>query len=503
MKPDFGKLITQKIDARLIAPLMMLVIILFTGHSCIDERISHDPSLRLSFSSDTVLFDTVFTTIGSSTQRMKVYNPNNKNLEISLIGLAKGENSPYRINVNGEQSATNRFTGVELRARDSLFIFVEVTIDPLASDAALLVKDSIIFLTNNHQQDVKLIAFGQDMEVLRNYHITADTTLNANKPYLIYGDLVVDSAKTLTLEAGCELYFHDKASLLVYGNLIADGTLEAPVLMRGDRRDMLYYNPRVPYAYRSNQWGGVLLFNKEGSHRLNHVVMNSGLVGIYFSNEDRNYRPKLEINNSRIHNFLKYGLVVQNGDVVVNNSEISNTGSYSVYLNGGNHRFVHCTIANYFNSSNLRVQPSGKEGNAAVMIMELNRIIPMQTFFGNCVIAGSSSNEFEILSRFDSSYKGLFSNSYIRKEKPEADNLMFKEVVWYNYADSLLFRNTFLDSAKMTYYNFVPDSLSPFRDMADVELAKDFPFDLHGNSRLADGKPDAGAYEWKPSTSED
>lgn len=463
--------------------------------SCIDEGISTDPSLKLAFSTDTLFFDTVFTSIGSSTAKIKVYNPNDKNLKISAVGLGKGSQSPYRLNLDGQLNANHQFTEIELRARDSMFVFVEVTVNPNNVNNPVFIKDSIVFLTNGNLQNIKLIAYGQDMEVLRNQTFKKDTVLGREKPYLVYGDLVVDTAKTLRLEAGCRLFFHDGASLVVYGNLIAEGTRGSPVLLRGDRTDRLFED--IPYNFVSNQWGGILLLNKEGHHKLDFVQMNSGYVGIFFSNNDRNYRPQLEISNSRIHNFLKYGLVVQNGNVKVTNSEISNTGSYSVYLNGGKHTFVHTTIANYFNSTNILMQPSGKEGNSAVMIMELNRIIPMETTFQNCIVSGSSSNEFEILSRFADQYNGTFSNSYLRKNEPNPIPAIFTDIKWYNETEPV-FVNSFFDRKKLIYYNFMPDSISPARDIGDYNVALQYPVDLNGNSRIQDGKPDAGAYEWQP-----
>ena len=282
---------------------------------------------------------------------------------------------------------------------------------------------------------------------------------------------------------------------MVYGNLIAKGTRDAPILLRGSRTGRLF--EEVPYNFVANQWGGVLLLNKEGRHEFDFIRMNSGFVGIFFSNSDRNYRPKLTISNSKIHNFLKYGLVVQNGDVEVSNTEISNTGAYTVYLNGGKHTFIHCTIANYFNSTNILMQPSSKEGNAAVMITELNRIIPMETKFLNCVVSGSSSSEFEILSRFGEQYHGTIQNTYIRGEKPDPIPSMYSGVRWYEPEDTV-FVNTYFNRDKLEYYNFELDSLSPARGMADIEISRLDSIDLNGNNRLEDGKPDAGAYEWIP-----
>ena len=465
--------------------------------SCVDESISADAGLKLDFSIDTLQFDTVFTTIGSSTSQIKVYNPNNKNVNISAIGLGMGASSPYRINVDGATNKNNQFTDIELRAGDSLFIFVEVTIDPLKTNAPVFVKDSIVFLTNSNHQDVKLLAYGQDMEILNNRIIHNDTTLTGEKPYLVYGDLVVDTAKTLTLAAGCRLYFHNQASMVVYGNLTANGTREQPVMLRGDRTDRIFTD--IPYNYVSNQWGGVLLLSEQGKHKLNFVTMNSGYAGVYLANQNRNERPTLEITNCRIHNFLKYGLVVQNADVLVANTEISNTGAYSVYLNGGKHTFIHTTIANYFNSTNVRIQPSSRENYAALMIMELNRIIPMETIFENCIISGSTTDEMDIMTRFSDQYHGRFSNSYIRRAKPENENAIFNQISWYdkNKRDTV-FVSTYLDSEKLIYYNFRPDSVSPARNIGSLEAAKKYPFDLSGNNRLEDNKPDAGAYEWQP-----
>ncbi|VBB47176.1 conserved exported hypothetical protein [uncultured Paludibacter sp.] len=463
--------------------------------SCVDESFSSDPSLKLKFSTDTLLFDTIFTTVGSSTSKIMVYNPNNKNLKISSIQLAGGTNSAYRLNVDGWNVKGNILKDIEIRAKDSLFIFVEVTIDPQATNAPTFIKDSIVFNTNNNLQNVKLISYGQNMEILRDRTILNDTTLTAEKPYLVYGNLIVDTAKTLTLAPGCRLYFHANSNLVVYGNLIADGTREKPILLRGDRTDRLF--EEVPYNYVSNQWGSVLLLNPEGNHKLNFVTINSGYAGIYFANDDRSKTPTLEITNCKIHNFLKYGLVVQNGNVNVGNTEISNTGSYSVYLNGGKHSFIQCTIANYFNSSNILLQPSSRESNVACMIMELNKIQPMETVFENCIISGNTTNEFEIMTRFPAQYHGTFKNCYIRKKEPNNVTSQFSNIRWYEKNDTV-FKNTYFDADKKLYYNFMPDSVSPARNIGSTDAALKYPYDLNGKNRFEDQQPDAGAYEWQP-----
>ncbi len=461
--------------------------------SCIDDEISNNPQYKLSFSADTVLFDTVFTTVGSSTQILKIYNKNSKNINISSLKLAGGENSFYHLNVDGEVKKSNIFNDIELRANDSLYVFVEVNIDPQNSNSPIFVKDSIVFNTNSNIQNVKLLSYGQDVEILHKTIFKNDTLLSNPKPFLVMDTLFVDSNKTLTLAEGTKMYFHNKTGLFVYGNLVANGTLEKPILLRGDRTDKIFEN--TPYNMVSNQWEGVFLLNPKGNHRLNYVTINSGYIGLFFINENRNFCPKMSLKNSRIHNFLKYGLCVRNGDVEVVNSEITNTGSYSVFLNGGKHSFIHCTIANYFNSTRIRIQPSDREQNSALVITDLNRVLPTETTFKNCIITGAKNNEFSLLSRFEKQFNADFSNCYIKKENPDSTLSYYKNVVWANYNDTV-FRNTVFGVDKKYYYNFSLDSVSPAREIGNIDVAKLYPLDINGKDRLKDGKPDAGASEW-------
>ena len=57
---------------------------------------------QLDFSLDTLVFDTDFTTIGSTTQQFKIYNNESKSINIEEIELMGGSNSPFRMNVDGE-----------------------------------------------------------------------------------------------------------------------------------------------------------------------------------------------------------------------------------------------------------------------------------------------------------------------------------------------------------------------------------------------------------------
>jgi hypothetical protein len=484
--------------------LFLLAIMLFGAFivlalpACQDEKFSSNPNHRLSFSLDTLSFDTVFTTIGSATSRIMVYNRNKRALNIEYIGLKHKGNSSFRLNVDGRIDAEQQFHNVEISANDSLYIFAEVTVDPTNVNSPVLIEDILSFRTNGVEQKLVFQAFGQDMELIKgNKHILNDTILSAEKPYLINGILSVEQGKTLTIPAGSKFYFHNNSYLIAFGNINADGTRENPILMRGDRLDKIMLDTPIPYNYVAGQWGGIHLYAGEGEHLFNYVNINSGDVGIYLRNENKNKRPKITISNCKIHNSLIYGLLLMNADAEVVNSEISNSSMQTVYLDGGSHTFIHCTIANYFNSGNANIQSESRSSDyPAVTIMDLTHSAPMNSNFLNCIISGSYENEFSLVTRFPEQYKGVFKNSYIRRGRP-IETGQFESIRWYEKGDTL-FVNTSADYVENNYYDFQLDSVSPARNIADMEIAKKYPLDMNGVNRIADGTPDAGAYQWTP-----
>ncbi|MFT5779822.1 MAG: hypothetical protein ACI837_002781, partial [Crocinitomicaceae bacterium] len=96
---------------------------------------------NLSFSADTVVFDTVFTTIGSTTKNFKFYNTDKRTVKIEQIELMGGTSSPFRINVDGLSGISH--TDIDVEGNDSLYVFVEVTLDVNASVNPMVIEDSI------------------------------------------------------------------------------------------------------------------------------------------------------------------------------------------------------------------------------------------------------------------------------------------------------------------------------------------------------------------------
>lgn len=439
-----------------------------------------------------------------------VHNRNNRALRISEIGLVPSATSSFfRVNVDGMTNAESFFRDIEIGARDSMHIFIAVNVAELGQDSALFIEDRLFFNTNGTMQYIVLETYGQDVEIFRGKTILNDTTLTANRPYIIRDTLRIADGATLTLEAGTRLFFHNNAALFVFGNLIAEGTAEKPIVMRGNRFDNINFARPVPYNLVAGQWNGLYLLGN-GNHRMHHVNINSADVGIYLSANTLSLvptpdeMPTLELSNSRIHNFLFHGLVALNANVTVANSVISNTASYTVYLNGGHHTFVHTTIANYFNSGVSAVQARNRDtSRPAVMIMNMDRSSPMKTVFLNSAIAGSISNEFSLATRFPHEYNGTFRNTYIKRNPLELPQ--FQDIRWYERGDTI-FKSTAMNINNNQYYNFEPDSISPLLRLADPNVM-DLPefarfnlrFDLNGNDRMESDRPAAGAFEFRAS----
>jgi hypothetical protein len=476
--------------------------------ACQREDFSTNPDLKLQFSTDTVSFDTVFTTIGATTHILKVYNRNDKPLKISRIHLENGANSFFKINVDGTGAANQQFADVEILAHDSIFIFLTVKIDPANQNNPILIDDKVIFSYNNNTQSVVLEAIGQDVELLRNFVVARDTTFSADKPYLIYDTLYIEQNATLTIPAGVRMYFHKSAAIVAAGSIHALGTREKPILMRGDRLDNINFSDvPLPYNFVSGQWGGIFILGEATENIFKNVFINSSEVGIFIYNEniDAEQMPYLQIENCKLTNFTFYGLFVFNANVTALNTEISNTGTYTLFLNGGTHTFVHSTIANFYGAN----QPSTREKETVAALINDTEKITINgqeiqisrsvTNFYNSVIMGSMETELEVITKEPEIYIGRFENNFIRrKEVYNYDNYLNNS--WYGESDKVFANSDFkwTKDEKITC-DFRLDSVSPARNIADITFVNlyNLQFDIYGNPRTADGKPDAGAYEWQ------
>src|SRR6187402_1742724 len=107
---------------RIFAVLIITICFSISLVSCKKDKLLTDPSATVAFSQDSILFDTVFTTIGSATRNIRVINRNSQKINISSIRLEKGQASNFFLNVDGTPGKA--VNDVEILANDSIYIFV-------------------------------------------------------------------------------------------------------------------------------------------------------------------------------------------------------------------------------------------------------------------------------------------------------------------------------------------------------------------------------------------
>ena len=467
--------------------------------SCTDPvEYDTDGRHRLAFSADTVSFDTLFTGMGSQTGILQVYNSTDANLCLPDVRLAGGWESPFRVNVDGQYGV--RFADVDVRAGDSLFVFVEVTIDISEADSIFAIEDSLLFtLPSGVQQRVLLTASGLNVDYLRAVTLCADTTFTPRRPYVVYDSLVVDNGVTLTLRPGTQLYFHPGAYLSVRGTIKAEGTRDSLVVFRGDRIDnMLSY---LPYDFVNGQWGGITLAPQSHDNVFTYCDIHSSNWGIRASSSDMS-QPTLTLEGTQIHNIDLCALdgTMISGSAV--NCLFTNAGEHCVRMLGGRFDFVHCTIANFFMWSVY-----ANQGEAvSISNYDEKTVYPMLGInFLNCLITGRKEDELTGVVTTGSEADDLseyaqymFSHSLILSRDTVAPN--YVDVTWENPDSTIHGLKNFVphpeDYQNNFRFDFHLDTLSRARGTGSLDIAAVFaPADRDGLPR--DTVADAGCYQFR------
>lgn len=433
-----------------------------------EEIIDNDFNHGLEFSTDTVLFDTLFTGIGSATKRFKVFNASQNALIINRIALGAGKSSSYKILVNGTEP--NSAEDLLILGKDSILILVEVFINPQDEDSPFLVNDSIIFETNGISQNVKLIAWGQDANYVGNEILDCNTTWSGGRPYVIYNSILVDTLCELTIEKGARIYASREAFLYVKGTLIADGTEEERVLFRNDRLDYQYENV-------TGQWGGLVFL--EGSHGndLNFTTIRNAVFGIRLGSPDNDTIPDVILRNCIIENMSNAGILAFTSDLYAENTLVNNCIEFNCgNIAGGNYTYKHCTFANY-GFTIFRETPSFYATD--YIDLDDNSFIEDEIFLQiqNSIIDGSLQDELLFDFRSEKNVVLALNDNMFKTSISDLDTL----------GNILNEDPEFMDPV---VYNYRLDTLSPAKDggaFIGIE------YDLDGN--LRDEFPDLGAYE--------
>lgn len=481
-------------NSRRILSVFYAALIAFSLFPACDDSDSFTTSsgALLTFSTDTVRFDTVISTIGSTTQQLMVYNRNDDGVRITEVRMSGGANTAFRVNVDGSyldpESGAVAYD-FEVRGGDSIRVFAEVTVPYSDEDAPVYLADTLLFLLESGvQQGVVMTAVGQDAYFWQAITISADTIIATSRPIVIYDSVVVGAGITLTLSAGTRLFFHDDAVMYVDGSVQAQGTSDQNVVFRCDRTDYMF--SYLPYDNTPSRWGGIVLRTKSQDNIFSYVDIHSGSWGIACDSATTD-ATKLTLENSVIHNVSGDGLSLYNCKAIVGNTQISNTLGNCVTVVGGDVRFVHSTIAQFYPWDSDR-------GDALYLAnVYLSQDYPIeQAYFLNCLITGYADDV--VMGSIDDNNDDvnyLFDHCVLRTV--ESDDARFVDITYEDTDDETHGKGQFttFDTDNFIYdFRLNADAIS--RNKASQEWAADYPYDAYGTSRIDSEAPDAGAYEY-------
>lgn len=332
-----------------ILPALIALCIAWAATSCIEDEVSTNPAHQPQFSVDTLHFGTVFTDQMAPTAAFMVYNPTDKVMSIASIAFRDGGTGRFRINVDGRSGSS--FSNIEIRPNDSIYVLASVIPAPNGSFAPVDVNDLLDFTVNGVRSTVVLSAKAQDVERVTDAIIDVDTHWTADRPRQIFGTLEIAPGATLTIDPGVTLYLHDGAQIVVSGTLVANGSPEAPIQMRGDRLDNILTD--VSYDLMSRQWGGIYFTPSSTANVMRHTEVRNTDYGVIVDSVPLSATPALTLINCRLRNSHANALAARHSWIQAVGTEFAEAAQGSVMLIGGRADINHCTISNYYLFSSI------------------------------------------------------------------------------------------------------------------------------------------------------
>lgn len=491
---------------------IIISIILIHLSSC-RKDFSTIPSFgNLEFSKDTVFLDTIFTNIGSATYNLKVYNRSNNDITIPKISLENGSTSNYRLNVDGVPGKD--FNDIDILAKDSIFIFVETTIDYNSVSNPLYI-DRILFDTGANQQDVDLVTLVQDAnfiypgrdefsmkidsltldgkptQIKGRFLEDSELTFTNEKPTVIYGYAAVPSNKILTIDSGARIHFHNNSGLIIdkEGTLKVNGTLEEKVIFEGDRLENSF--SRVP-----GQWGTIWMRAGSKNNEIKHAQIKNGIIGILIDSIGSSSVPTLKLENSEIYNNSNFGILARETNIEGHNVVIGSAGEASLAATiGGTYNFTHSTFANFWNNG-IRQLPSvlvnnyfTYQNNNGQDIIETRDLIAAN--FINCIFDGNNNIEFVLDNAGGSLFNYGIKNCMI--SFTDSSN-SFSDVPELDFDDNPNYENIILNGFSNFRNTLVEDFIiGNGSDAINKAKATNYNLDILGVDRSL--APDIGAYQ--------
>ena len=384
-----------------------------------EDQFVTDGSFDLSFSVDTLRFDTVFTALGSATRFLKVYNPLDEAIIIDRVRIEGNESGRFRMNVDGTAGET--VEQVKIWPNDSVYVFVETTIDPdqPLSVSPFVIEDRVLFEFGGKQQSVLLEAWGQNANYFPSrFSRGTPTLLSCNnqtivwddpKPYVIYGQILIDSC-ALEVAAGTQIYVHGGIAenelfgifndgiiyTLQNGQINFRGTAEAPITVQGDRLE-------ASFEEEAGQWQGIIIGRGSRGNTMAFTEVKNAIFSVYVDS-----LGEFSAENSRFYNSSSSGIIGFSGSIQLKNCLVYNNGGNSIQLVlGGNYEFDYCTVASYgvdasaMSLSNFFCYDDPGQ-------CQTRRDFPLRGRFRNCIFFGSSRDELNLNDISGGSVPSLF-----------------------------------------------------------------------------------------------
>lgn len=430
-----------------------------------DDSFTTSRLAKLTFSRDSVIMDTVFSTVGSRTYDFWVYNRMKDGVRLQSVRLRQGNQTGFRVNVDGsylDNSLGSVITDLEVRSGDSIRVFVELTTPENGQPEAVQVNDDLVFLLESGvEQKVALQGYSWDAVHWKDVVIDRDSVLESTKPIVIYGGLCVNKGVTLTLR-NTTLYFHDKAGLDVYGTLKAENAV-----LRGDRLDHMF--DYLPYDRVSGQWRGVRIYSSSFGNSFIGSEIHSAEYGIVCdSAEYVEGHQRLYMERSVIHNCKGPGLQAFNSSVGLLHCQFSNTLGDCLAVYGGVTVVEQCTLAQFYPFSGnrgvaLRFSNSYNNYDYPLYAMQMKGCIV--TGYADDVVMGDNLAVDSL-----TAFKFYFENSLLRTPIVEDDSVRFMKISWETPDDSIQGKQHFrLVDEKNLIYDFHLDSLSTAKGLGCYE----------------------------------
>lgn len=450
---------------------------------------------QIAFSTDTILFDTAFSSMKSSTHLVKVYNKESQFLRLDLF-LEKGVNASYDITVDGKTG--KKVSDIEIAGNDSALVFITMNVDPTDEGIPFIVEDYLVASYNGLSNKIPIVGYAQNAYYINDSVLTT-TTLLTDKPYVIINSALVATGETLTIPAGVTVYFHRNSRLYVQGTLKVMGTLSDQVRMQSDRIDRRIYvgsDDDVP-----GEWGGIYFLPESHDNEIHHATIKNGGLSTQVGGGstlpaviqlDKDTRmdgtPKLRMTNTIIKNAVAYGIIAFESSINAENCLIMNCQDINVaLLQGGNYLFNDCTIGTMGG-----IRFFGRSLNAVSVVTQNYYQLTETTFntadlnvqFNNCIIYGTNEEEF-IANKRDGFAANVSLNYCLLKHTDPISDFVTLSNMMYNIDPA------FVDISKS---DFNLSTSSPVINKGTA--AGTIPTDYNGVTRPA--TPSIGAMEPQP-----